>query len=59
MRERCGAKARQSYHLKGDITVNTYQSLLAISLMPDPYRVHPQRHLLSLGADAQDLVAQG
>ncbi len=36
----------------------TYQSLLAVSLVPDPYRIHPQRHLLPLGADAEDLLPQ-
>lgn len=36
----------------------TYQSLLAIFLMPYPHRVHPQRHLLSLRSNPQDIIPQ-
>lgn len=36
----------------------THQSLLALGFMPNPYCIHPQRHLLSLGPHAQDLIPQ-
>jgi hypothetical protein len=35
-----------------------YQSLFAFRLMSDSNRIHPQRYLIPLGTDAQDLVTQ-
>ncbi len=36
----------------------TYQRLLAIRLMPHPNRIHPQRDLLPLRTNTQNLLPQ-